>query len=90
MDAGSLAASGAAPRLTWVEICARFPGEWVSLIEADWVDDDYLDFRTAVVVKHSASYPDSFPEPDARWGTDEMMVHDFTGPIRPARPLYLR
>lgn len=66
------------------------PGEWVTLVDADWVDEDYIEFRTAGLLKHSLHYADSFPDADPPWGSDNMIVHEFTGPIRPARPLYLR
>jgi hypothetical protein len=62
-------------RLTWLEICARYPAEWVSLVDADWVDEDSMDFRTAVVVVHTADYASSFVGPEI-----EDSIHLFTGP----------
>lgn len=65
-------------RLTWVEICARYPNEWVTMVEAEWVDEDFTDFRTAVVVVHSGDYASSFLGPEQRTYFDES-VHLFTG-----------
>jgi len=38
--------------LTWSEICARYPDEWVALVEIDWVNENDLDFRSARVAGH--------------------------------------
>lgn len=65
-------------RLTWAETCARYPGEWVTLVDAEWVDDDYVEFRTAVVVVHSVDYASSFLGRDLGSRFDES-VHLFTG-----------
>ena len=52
-------ASPQAERLTREEICARYPDEWVVLIDADWICEegeeieDAVEFRTAVVLGHS-------------------------------------
>jgi hypothetical protein len=70
-------------RLTWAETCARYPGEWVTLVDADWVDEDYVDFRTAVVLVHSADYASSFPGRELSDRFDES-IHLFTG--RPGAP----
>ena len=40
------------PRLTWNEICERYPDEWVVLADADWVNDWDFEFGTAVVAGH--------------------------------------
>jgi len=39
-------------RLTWSEICAQHPDEWVVLVDADWVDDHNFEFGTARVFSH--------------------------------------
>lgn len=45
-------ADPATRRLTWSEICAQFPDEWVVLVDADWVDDHNFEFGTARVYSH--------------------------------------
>ena len=36
-------------RLTWREICARYPDQWVVMVDLDPIDDISCDIRTAVV-----------------------------------------
>lgn len=38
--------------LTWSEICAHYPEQWVALVEIDWVNENDLDFRSARVAGH--------------------------------------
>lgn len=40
-------------RLTWREICARHPDEWVLLVDVDWVDRVNDEFRSAIVLSHA-------------------------------------
>ncbi len=41
----------AAERLTWDEICKRYPNEWVVLVQFDSPGDEMdLEFKTAVVI----------------------------------------
>lgn len=42
-------------RLTWDEIRARYPDEWVALVDVDVIDDASFIFRTAVVLVHGAN-----------------------------------
>ncbi len=46
------AAINAHERLTWDEICRRFPDEWVVIAEMDWVEDGCFEFGTAIVFAH--------------------------------------
>ena len=79
-----------AERLSWDEICARYPGEWVCLVEADWIDEDHIEFGTAVVAGHGPNRRDPLDQTRHLLSRYNEMVHEFTGPIRPARPLYMR
>jgi len=36
--------------LTWEQICDRYPGQWVCLVEIDNINDTDFEFRTARVV----------------------------------------
>jgi hypothetical protein len=40
-------------RLTWKEICERYPDEWVVLVDTDWQDLDNFEFDRAVVLCHA-------------------------------------
>jgi hypothetical protein len=35
--------------MTWSEICARFPDQWIMLVALDWTDDSDQPLRTALV-----------------------------------------
>ena len=39
-------------RMTWDQICEAYAGEWVLMVDVDWVNDTDLDLRSAVVVSH--------------------------------------
>lgn len=38
--------------MTWKAICARYPDQWVVLVDTDWVDSHNFEFRSARVVGH--------------------------------------
>jgi hypothetical protein len=38
--------------MTWDQICEAYAGEWVLMVDVDWVNDTDLDLRSAVVVSH--------------------------------------
>jgi hypothetical protein len=42
-------------RLSWQEICVRHVGEWVLLVDVDWIDDVDFEPRSAVLVAHSTN-----------------------------------
>ena len=48
-------------RLTWDEICKRYPDEWVVLVETDWVNDCDFNFRSAKVFGHAKRRKESSP-----------------------------
>jgi hypothetical protein len=39
-------------RMTWDQICEAYAGEWVLMVDVDWVNDTDLDLRSGVVVSH--------------------------------------
>ena len=43
--------------LTWAQIRARYPDEWVCLVEIGWLNDTDLDFTTARVAGHRQDAP---------------------------------
>jgi hypothetical protein len=56
VDRMSEAVATATPdRMTWDQICGRYEGEWVVLIDVDWIDDIDFEVRSAVVVAHGKS-----------------------------------
>jgi hypothetical protein len=50
-------------RLTWKQICERYPDEWAVLAEMDWDDDDYIDSEsgTSIVLGHFKSRKEASP-----------------------------
>jgi hypothetical protein len=50
-----------AERLTWVEICSRYPDEWVVVVDARWVDDSDLELHSAEVIAHHARRKEASP-----------------------------
>ncbi len=51
----ALSLTVAPERLTWSEICRRFPDQWVVLVDADWADDHNFEFGSAHVFAHRES-----------------------------------
>lgn len=72
-------------RLTWKQVCERYPDQWVVLVDVDWVDDMYTDFRTAIVAGHGPHSDDPFEQAEPLWSRFREMAHLFTGPPRPLR-----
>jgi hypothetical protein len=68
--------------LTWQEICARYPDEWVALVEIDWVDEDDLDFRSARVAGHGKTRREPLDQARPLREHYDEIGHFFTGPIR--------
>jgi hypothetical protein len=74
--------------LTWEEIRARYPDEWVVLVEVDWVNDTDLDFRSARVAGHGKTRKEPLVQARPLQSRYPAMAHLFTGPIRaPSLPL---
>lgn len=53
--AGSLTPPHLTERLTWDEICARYPNQWVVLVDLEFVDGMYSDLRSAMVAGHGGN-----------------------------------
>jgi hypothetical protein len=78
------------PPLSWVEICERYPDEWVVLVEIDWVNDTDFDFRSARVAGHGKSRKDPLIQARPLHSLYPSMGHFFTGtPRAPLSPLFL-
>jgi len=68
--------------LTWTEICARYPDEWVALVEIDWVNENDLDFRSARVAGHGKTRKEPLDQARPLRTRYDEIGHFFTGPIR--------
>ena len=71
--------------LTWPQICARYPDEWVCLVEIDRPVPQNFAFRTARVIGHGSHPRDPFLQAKAFDDRYDGIGHYFTGRIR--RPL---
>lgn len=75
--------------LTWQEICARYPNEWVVLVEVDWIDEDDKDFRSARVAGHGKTRREPLVQARSMWSRYGEIAHFFTGPIRVSSPFFV-
>jgi hypothetical protein len=77
--------------LTWAEICARYPDEWVCLVEVDYVHPNGLEFRTARVVGHGKTSAAPFAQARSWHALYREVAHFFTGRITapPRRPPFI-
>jgi hypothetical protein len=76
-------------RLTWREICERFPDEWVVVVDADWQNENDFDFGTAVVVGHHRSRKDASPSVRSAFRSHAEVGCFWTGRIRGPVPRFL-
>jgi hypothetical protein len=77
--------------LSWVEICARHPDEWVCIVEMDYIHPNGLDFRTARIIGHGKTRRAPFDQAMA-WRTRyDLIGHFYTGSIveKPLRPVVI-
>jgi|GEM_PF-3407154 len=71
-------------RLTWAEICARYPKEWVVLADLEMVDEDDdcdFEFRSAVVLDHSTDRDGCLRRTRHLRPLGSLSAHLFTGPF---------
>jgi hypothetical protein len=68
--------------LTWSEICAHYPEQWVALVEIDWVNENDLDFRSARVAGHGKTRKEPLDQARPLRTRYDEIGHFFTGPIR--------
>lgn len=58
---GEAVAGVSSERMTWKQICAAYHGQWVLMVDVDWVNDIDIDLRSAVVVAHGKHRRDTLP-----------------------------
>jgi len=79
-------ASATAERLTWDQICSRFPDEWVVLAETDWTNGWGPEFGTAVVVAHYKRRKEASPYIKAAFERYPQIGCFWTGALREPLP----
>jgi hypothetical protein len=66
--------------LAWEEICARYPTQWVALVDIDWIEDTD-EFRTARVAGYGPRRADPLLQARTLGGLYPEIGHFFTGRI---------
>ena len=75
-------------RLTWAEICERFPDQWVVAVDVDWVNDRDVDFGSALVLAHHRHRKDASPDVKAAFQHHDEVSTFWTGAIRGPVPRF--
>jgi hypothetical protein len=81
----NLVTMGAMERLSWDEICRRYPNEWVVVIDGDWVRDRPFGLVSAIVWSHHQTRRDATPDAKAAIEARGEVGCFFTGKILPDR-----
>jgi hypothetical protein len=88
MSAAEVLAPEISEPLTWAEICARHPDEWVCLVEIDRIRPNAFEFRTARVIGHGETRRAPVDQAMSWRDAYEFIGHYFTGRVtaKPPRP----
>jgi hypothetical protein len=76
-------------RMTWDEICRRFPNEWVVLVGTDWRDDHNFEFGNAHVFAHRESRSEATKDMGMACRSFENVGCFFTGRVRGPIPRFI-
>ena len=85
----AVAREQASEPLTWNEIRARFPDEWVILVDVTWENDTDFDFGRARVLGHFKSRKEASPFIKAAFQHYAEVGSFWTGEIRGPVPRYV-
>jgi len=89
MNTNEARAEHAAERLTWKQMCERFPEEWVVIADADRVNDTDFDFGTARVLGHFKRRKDASPHIKVAFEDFGEIGCYWTGKIRGPIPRFI-
>ncbi len=78
-----------AERLTWDEICRRYPDRWVVLAKIDRVNDTDFDVRDAYMIAAFENRRDASPTVKALLARDHVAACYWTGEIRGPIPRFI-
>ena len=76
-------------RLTWDEICKRFPDEWVVMTNIDRLNDTDFEFRAALVLGHYKRRKEASPHIKAAFEHHDEIGCYWTGKIRGPIPRFI-
>ena len=77
-------------RLTWKEICARYPDRWAVLVNIGWVNDTDFDFTGADVIATFESRKAASPTIKAMLELGSVGCFWTGEPFPPGAPRYFR
>lgn len=77
-------------RLSWEQICEKFPDEWVVLTDIDWIDNVDYEFRTATVLGHSKGRSEVLKITRPLRGPESESAHLYTGTMKTRISVHLR
>jgi len=66
-------------RMSWDEMCLRYPDEWVVLTDIAWVDEGAFELTSAIVVGHFRMRRDASPKVKAAFAQYPNVSAFFTG-----------
>jgi hypothetical protein len=78
-----------AERLTWAEVCNRFPNEWVVVVGTDWAYDRDFEFGTALVLGHYKRRKEASPHIKAAFEHYPQIGCFWTGDLRGPIPRFI-
>jgi hypothetical protein len=81
MSAAELFAPAISEPLTWEEICARHPDEWVCLAELDFTHPNNLELRSARVIGHGKTQRASLDQATTSFPQYDEIGHFYTGEL---------
>lgn len=89
MSANEARLEAPAKRLTWKEMCERFPDEWVVIADADRVNDTDFEFGTALVLGHFKRRKEASPHIKLAFADYNEIGCYWTGKIRGPIPRFI-
>jgi hypothetical protein len=81
VDAAHAVSTALTEPLTWTEIRARYPNQWVCLVEIGWLNETDFDFATARVAGHGKTRREPLDQARPLRGQYGEIGHFFTGRI---------
>jgi hypothetical protein len=83
-------AQHARERLTWAQICEKYPNEWVVIVDMKFENDDEDDgdVESAIVLTHSKGRRGCLEESKQYGDEFRMLGHFYTGPLIPPGAMF--
>jgi hypothetical protein len=70
-------------RMTWKEICERFPDQWVVMVDMKWPRGSRIDPSSATVLAHHRIRKDASPDVKAAMARGKRVACFWTGELVP-------